>query len=325
VGKVVVLAGGVGGARFSLGVRAAFAPGASDGAATVTVVGNVGDDITLYGLRICPDLDTLLYTLGGGIDPEQGWGRDNEVFSVRAELAAYGETGWFTLGDRDIATHLLRTSWLASGLTLSEVTARLARRWRPGVRLVPASDQPVETHVELADGREVHFQEWWVRAHAAIPARRFRFHGAEAAQPAPAVLPALAEADLVLIAPSNPVVSVGAILAVPGIAAALHTTPAPVIGVSPIIGGAPVRGMADACLQAENVPTSAEAVARRYGCRREGGLLDGWLVDLRDRAAAEVLAKEGYRAAAVPLLMHDLDATTGMVRAAAALGATVRG
>jgi LPPG:FO 2-phospho-L-lactate transferase len=316
--RVTVLAGGIGGARFLLGVREVFGPDPDD--PPVTVIGNVGDDITLFGLRICPDLDTVMYTLGGGIDPDRGWGLAGETFAAREELVRYGdERGWFGLGDRDLATHLLRTEWLADGLPLSTVTARLCQRWRPGVRLLPASDDPAETEVLLPDGRRLHFQEWWVRGQAREPAAGFRTVGAETARPAPGVLPALAEADLVLLAPSNPVVSIGAILTVPGLREALRDTRAPVVGVSPIIGGAPVRGMADACLDAIGVPTTAEAVGRLHGARTAGGLLDGWLVDTTDADAVPGLAAAGITARAVPLRMSDLPATAAMVRAAVAL------
>src|SRR5437763_6989144 len=211
--RITVLAGGVGAARFLRGLRSA-APDAE-----VTVVGNTGDDITLFGLHVSPDLDTVMYTLGGGINPQQGWGRDADTYAVLGELAAYGAgPGWFSLGDRDLATHIHRTSMLAAGLPLSSATAVLCQRWRPGVTLLPMTDDRVETHVILADGdgqRTVHFQEWWVRLHAETPALGFEFAGAGGAAPAPGVLAAIEAADLVLLPPSNPVVSVGTILAVP--------------------------------------------------------------------------------------------------------------
>jgi LPPG:FO 2-phospho-L-lactate transferase len=311
--RVTVLAGGIGGSRFLLGLRAL--------GHDVTVIGNTGDDISLFGLRICPDLDTVMYTLGGGISAERGWGREGESFRVRDELAAYAaEPTWFGLGDLDLATHLLRTQWLAEGQPLSQVTARLCERWQPGVRLLPATDDPVETHVTLVDGRTVHFQEWWVRLRAEVPATDIRLTGAADARPAPGVVDALHDADVVVLPPSNPVVSVGAILAVPGIDEAVRTTPAPVIGLSPIVGGAPVRGMADACLTAIGVETSAAAVARHYG-RRPEGLVDGWLVDDVDKPAADELAEEGWPARAVPLMMTDLEATAAMAAAALDLAA----
>jgi len=316
--RITALAGGVGGARFLRGLRQAAAD------AEVTVIGNTGDDITLHGLRVCPDLDTVMYTLGGGIHDEQGWGRADETFAVRDELSAYGEgPAWFGLGDRDIATHLLRTRLLHAGRSLSEVTQELCQRWRPGVRLLPMSDNVVETHVETDKGT-VHFQEWWIRLHAQTPARAFVYVGAEAAVPAPGVLDAIADADVVVLPPSNPVVSIGAILAVPGIRAAVRATRAPVVGVSPIIGGAPVRGMADACLSAIGVDTSAYAVARHYGQRSGAGLLDAWLVDETDKDAADRLDEEGLPSRAVPLWMHDTDTAAAMADAALHLADEVR-
>jgi LPPG:FO 2-phospho-L-lactate transferase len=305
--RITVLAGGVGAARFLRGLKRA-APDAE-----ITVIGNTGDDITLFGLRVCPDLDTVMYTLGGGINEEQGWGRAEETFSVRAELAAYGASpDWFTLGDRDFATHILRSQLLAAGQPLSAVTEILCRRWQPGVRLLPMSDDPVETHVVLSDEMrtEVHFQEWWVRMHAETPAAQITASGAERAVPAPGVLEAIGEADVVLFPPSNPVVSIGTILAVPGIRAALAAKT--VVGVSPIIGGSPVRGMADACLAAIGVETSAAAVGAHYG----PGLISGWLVDDQDKEAAEEPALAGIEVRALPLFMHDLPATAAIARAA---------
>jgi LPPG:FO 2-phospho-L-lactate transferase len=303
--RITLLAGGVGAARFLRGLKQA-APDAD-----VTVIGNTGDDITLFGLRVCPDLDTVMYTLGGGINEQQGWGRADETFSIRAELAAYGASpDWFTLGDRDFATHILRSQLLASGQPLSAVTRVLCERWRPGVRLLPMSDDPVETHVVLDDQRTVHFQEWWVRLHAQAPAADIIAVGAEQAAPAPGVLEAIDAADVIVFPPSNPVVSIGTILAVPGIRAAL--TAKTVVAVSPIIGGAPVRGMADACLTAIGVQTSAAAVAAHYG--RE--LINGWLVDDQDKAAADDPALAGIEIRALPLYMRDLPATAAIARAA---------
>lgn len=317
--KITALAGGVGGARFLRGLLAA-APDAQ-----VTVIGNVGDDITLHGLRVCPDLDTVMYTLGGGIHEGQGWGRADETFSVAAELAEYGVgPDWFTLGDRDIATHLVRTQMLDAGYPLSAVTEALCARWKPGVRMLPATDDRAETHVVLVDDdgnrRAVHFQEYWVRLHAPR-AESIVFVGAEAAKPAPGVLDAIAEADVVLFPPSNPVVSIGAVLAVPGIREALASGAAPVVGLSPIIGSAPVRGMADKVLAAVGVAeTSAAAVAEYYGAQ----LLDGWLIDEADSGQAQQVEALGIRCRAVPLLMRDVEATAEMARAALDLAMELR-
>jgi LPPG:FO 2-phospho-L-lactate transferase len=314
--RITVLAGGVGAARFLRGLKVA-AP-----AADITVIGNTGDDITLFGLHISPDLDTVMYTLGGGISEEQGWGRQGDTHAVLAELAAYGAgPGWFSLGDKDFATHIHRTAMLSAGLPLSAVTALLCQRWRPGVTLLPMSDDRVQTQVMLTgDGgqRSVHFQEWWVRLQAQVPPAGFLFAGAERAAAAPGVTGALAHADVVVLAPSNPVVSIGPILAVPGIAAALRA--ATVVGVSPIIGGAPVRGMADKCLAAVGVETSAAAVAAHYGA----GLLSGWLVDEQDSAAAGAPELEGIAVRALPLYMRDLGSAAAIARAALELARELR-
>ncbi|MDQ1669409.1 MAG: 2-phospho-L-lactate transferase [Actinomycetota bacterium] len=318
---IVVPAGGIGAARFLRGLRAA-APDAQ-----VTVIGNTGDDITLFGLRICPDLDTVMYTLGGGINDEQGWGRADEAFVVREELAAYGVgPAWFGLGDRDFATHIVRTQMLSAGYPLSAVTAALCDRWQPGVTLLPMSDDRVETHVVIGDEetggrRAVHFQEYWVRLHAEPIAHDVVVVGAEDARPGPGVLEAIARADVVLVPPSNPVVSIGPVLAVPGIREALEATAAPVVGLSPIVAGAPVRGMADKVLAAIGVQTSAAAVALHYG----SGLVDGWLVDTSDSDAVPEVTAAGITSRAVPLLMTDLDAAAAMVREALQLAAELAG
>ena len=315
--RIVVPAGGVGAARFLRGLKAAVP------SAEITVIGNTGDDITLFGLRVCPDLDTVMYTLGGGINEEQGWGRSGETFTVREELGSYGaEPLWFTLGDRDFATHIVRSQMLSSGMPLSAVTAALCWRWQPGVTLLPMTDDRVETHVVIdaerfsdamggaARGRRIHFQEWWVRHGARIPATDIVAVGADRATPAPGVLEAIAAADVVLLPPSNPVVSIGTILSVPGIREALE--PKVVVGVSPLIGGAPVRGMADACLAAIGVPADAASVAAWYG----PGMLNGWLVDDADKAAADDPALAHIAVRAGPLYMSDIPATAQIARAA---------
>ena len=311
--------------------------------ADVTVVVNTGDDLWLAGVRLMPDFDSLLYALAGVNDAERGWGRAGETERVAAELREWGVGWpWFTLGDLDLGTHLARTSWLREGLTPSQVGERLQRRWPLGVRLIPATDTEVDTYVRIdpmlpdAEGRdELHFQEWWTRYRASIPALGFAQRNVARARPAPGVEAAIADADVVLVAPSNPVVSIGTILAIPGMREALAATAAPVVGVSPIIGGRVVRGMADACLSAIGVATDAAAVALHYGARGRadadpaatGGLLDGWLVDEADAAAVPTLAAAGIAAAPVPLWMHDLDRAAALADDALdlALGLRTRG
>jgi LPPG:FO 2-phospho-L-lactate transferase len=317
---VTVLSGGVGGARFLQGLLRLVERTGS--ATEVTVVANTADDLWLHGLKVCPDLDTVMYTLGEGIDPERGWGRRDESWHAGEELAAYGvEPTWFGLGDRDLATHLVRTEMLDAGYPLSAVTAALCRRWQPGVRLLPMTDDRVETHVVIddpADGerRAVHFQEYWVRHHAQVPAHAVVPIGIDQSKPGPGVVEALEEAELVLVPPSNPVVSVGTILGVPGVREALVRTPAPVVGVSGIIGGDHVHGMARQLLEVVGVECSAAAVALHYGSRKDGGLLDGWLVDEVDAAAIGAVEEAGIRCGAAPLLMTDPDATAEIVAAA---------
>ena len=320
--KITVLSGGIGGARFLQGLLHLLPD------ADVTVVTNTADDLWVHGLKVCPDLDTVMYTLGDGIDPERGWGRRDESWGVKEELAAYGvEPTWFGLGDRDVATHLVRTQMLEAGYPLTAVTEALCRRWRPGVRLLPMTDDRVETHVVVADPdapsgrRAMHFQEYWIRLRAAVPAEQVVVVGLEDSSPAPGVLEAVAGADVVLVPPSNPVVSVGTILGVPGVRDALRATGAPVVGLSPIVGGTHVRGMARQMLEAVGVEVSAAGVGLHYGSRADGGVLDGWLVDTSDAADAERVSAAGLPTRAVPLMMTDLDATAAMARAALDLAA----
>ena len=326
--RITVLSGGMGGARFLQGLLHGIAheklPGvAAD--AEVTVVANTADDIWVHGLKVCPDLDTVMYTLGDGIDLERGWGRREETWSVREELVAYGvEPTWFGLGDRDVATHLVRTQMLDAGYPLSEVTEALCRRWQPGVRLLPMTDDRAETHVAVPDEdspsgrRVVHFQEYWVRLRAEVPAEAVVVVGLDDATPGPGVIDAITDADLVVLPPSNPVVSIGTILGVPRVREAVTATRAPVVGLSPIIGGTHVRGMAEQLLRSIGLEVSAAAVGLHYRARSDGGVLDGWLVDESDRSALPALRTAGLAADAVPLFMTDVDATAAM--AAAAIG-----
>ncbi len=323
--RITVLSGGVGGARFVRGLRAL------DSADDITVIANTADDIWLFGLKICPDLDSLMYTLGGGSDDDRGWGRSKETWNVKRELAAYGvEPSWFGLGDKDLATHVVRTQMTNAGYSLSEVTAALCARWEPGVRLLPMSDDRVETHVVVDDPSEpsgrraIHFQEYWVRLRAAVLARGVVPVGIDDASAAPGVVDAVLDADVVVFAPSNPVVSIGTILGVADVAAAVRAAPAPVVGLSPIVGPGPVHGMADAMLAAIGVDVTAAAVAAHYGARSRGGFIDGWLVDIRDGSQLDTIRSAGIEPRAVPLLMTDPQATARMAAAALQLGADLR-
>lgn len=308
--RITVLSGGVGGARFLSGLLAAVGPDDE-----ITVIGNTADDIWLFGMRVCPDLDTVMYTLGNGIDPVRRWGRTDETWNAKEELGAYGEETWFGLGDRDLATHLIRTKLLHEGVGLAEITARLCDRWKPGVELLPMTEDEVETHIGVDDAESmIHFQEYWIRLGAKVPVRELEFRGAAAAKAGPGVVDAITGADLVILPPSNPIVSIGAILSVEEIAEAVRTTKAPVVGVSPIIGTAAVRGMADQLLEGLGIEISASGVARHLGARSAGGVLDAWLVDTSDAAAVASIEEAGIRAKAVPLYMNDDDTTAQLAR-----------
>ncbi|MDO9495103.1 MAG: 2-phospho-L-lactate transferase [Nocardioides sp.] len=331
VQQITVLSGGLGGARFLQGLTHGIASGTLPGVAPdaqVTVVANTADDIWVHGLKVCPDLDTVMYTLGDGIDLERGWGRREETWSVKTELAEYGvEPTWFGLGDRDVATHLVRTQMLDAGYPLSAVTEALCRRWLSpvfggSVKLLPMTDDRVETHVAIADPetasgrRVVHFQEYWVRLRASVPAEAVLFVGLDDSTPGPGVIDAITDADLVLLPPSNPVVSIGTILGVPRVREALVATKAPVVGLSPIVGGTHVRGMAEQMLTSIGVEVSAAAVGLHYGARTAGGVLDGWLVDERDADQVARVEASGLACRAVPLMMTDHAATAAMAAAA---------
>lgn len=312
--RVVVLAGGVGGAKFTLGVREALA---RRGAPEATVVVNTGDDLWLSGVRLQPDIDSILYALAGVNDTQRGWGRQGDTERVNEELQAWGAGWpWFTLGDLDLGTHLARTGWLRDGATPTQVVERLSARWPLGVRMLPMTDAEVDTRVLLEDGRDLHFQEWWTRYRATLTPSRFDNPGVASAVPAPGVTEAIAAADVVLIAPSNPVVSIGPILRVPGVREALAAASAPVVGVSPIIGGRVVRGMADVCLTAIGVETSAAAVAAHYGARSADGVLDAWLVATEDSDAAAAVEAAGIRPVVSPLWMSDVAASAEIVASA---------
>lgn len=278
---ITVLAGGVGAARFLRGlVRVADSE--------VTVISNTGDDFHIYGAHVSPDLDIVAYTLAGVIDDERGWGLAGDTYRVLEGMRSVGVDAWFTLGDGDFATCLARAATIRDGGTPSRFAESLTRRYSLPIRLLPMTDDPVATHVLLQNGQEIHFQDYWVRRRAADPVAGVRLHGAAAARPAPGVIEAISEASVVLIAPSNPIVSIGTILSIPGIRDAVCATKAPVVGISPIVGGAPVRGMADKLMPAAGVPVSPPGVATLYR-----DLLDGFLIDCVDAALIEQTAAAG--------------------------------
>ena len=292
--KVVALAGGIGGARFLKGLRLIEN-------LDISVIVNNGDDITMHGLRICPDLDSVIYNLAGESDLVRGWGRKDETWIVQAQLAHYlGQEQWFNLGDKDYATHIYRTNLLNAGVALSEIVKLQCTKWGIDLNIMPATNDYVETQVQLVQGDPVHFQEWWVKHRAALPATGFKLLGAEKAKPAPEVLSAIEAADLIILSPSNPIVSIGMILQIPGIKAAIMKAKAPVVGVSPIIGGNPVLGMADKCLSALGLETSATSVAAQYG-----DLLDAWLIADSDDDQVLAITNLGIKCESAPLLMTD--------------------
>lgn len=315
--RIVVLAGGVGGSRFVLGMREALGRRGLDPVLALTVVVNTGDDLWLSGVRLQPDIDSMLYALAGVADTERGWGRAGETERVSAELHEWGSGWpWFTLGDLDLGTHLARTGWLREGLTPTAVLRRLAARWPLGATLLPMTDAEVDTIVTVRSPEsgvaELHFQEWWTRHRARLTPEGFRNPGIEQAAPAPGVLDAIGRADAVIVAPSNPVVSIGPIRAVPGIRDALAAAPGPIVGVSPIIGGRVVRGMADVCLTAIGVDTTAYAVAAHYRARARGGLLDGWLLAEEDADLGPAVAGLGIEPTVAPLWMRDQDTSAAL-------------
>jgi LPPG:FO 2-phospho-L-lactate transferase len=290
---LLALAGGVGAARLLSGLVQRREP------SSITAVVNTGDDLVLHGLHVSPDIDTVTYTLAGLDDKEQGWGVAGESWTVMDELEALGGEAWFRLGDRDLATHLYRTQRLSEGVPLSQVTDELARRREVGVRLLPMSDDPVRTRLVLAEsGAEVAFQEYFVRRRHEVAVRSLRFEGAPAARPGPGVLAALHEAEAVVVCPSNPLVSIGPILAVPGIGEALESRRADVVAVSPIVGGVALKGPADRLLRELGHDSSVTGVARLYA--RWCATL---IVDEVDRGLAPAVEAEGLRCVVAPTVM----------------------
>jgi LPPG:FO 2-phospho-L-lactate transferase len=300
--KVVALAGGIGAGKFLRGM-ARVVP-----ADDLTVVLNVADDIVVHGLHVSPDPDSVTYWLGDAFDRERGWGRRDESFRATEELRAFGAVdAWFNLGDLDLATHVLRTSMLREGATMSQVVARVAERFGIGARLLPVTDDRVETHIDAVDAQtgerlDLHFQEYWVQRRAADPVKAVRFVGVEDSSPAPGVIAAIGAADLVVLPPSNPVVSLGPILAVPGVREAVRSRRAVVVGVSGIVGGAPLAGMADKLMPAVGLEVTAAGAASAYE-----GLLGAWLVDERDRGLADRIDATGVRVIVTDTVMRDDD------------------
>jgi LPPG:FO 2-phospho-L-lactate transferase len=301
---ISVLAGGVGAARFLTGLVRVRPP------RTVTAVVNVADDVTLHGLHVSPDLDTVTYTLAGQINPETGWGLAGESWQAMAMVERYGGLSWFRLGDRDLGTHLYRTHRLAGGAALSEVTADIARAWGLELSVLPVTDDRIETRVTLRDsGQEIGFQEYFVQRRHAVAVSAVRFVGADDARPAPGVLEAMLAAEAVVIAPSNPVVSIGPLLAVPGVADAVRSRRGSVVAVSPIVAGAALKGPADRLLTELGHAASVVGVARLY--RDIAATL---VVDEADADAADAVEAEGIRCVVAPTIMRDPSAAADLAR-----------
>ncbi len=293
--KVCAFAGGVGGAKLAAGLQDVLPPG------DLTVVVNTADDFDLWGLHICPDLDTVMYTLAGISNPETGWGLAGESFDALSMLERYGEETWFKLGDRDLATHILRTSRLRSAETLTEVTAALSGSLGVESTILPMSDDPVSTVLETPEGR-LEFQEYFVRRAQRDEVLGVELRGIESTRPTGAVLAAISRADTLVFCPSNPVVSVGPILAVPGIREALASSSAPKVAVSPIVGGRALKGPADRMLSSLGHEVSATGVAKMYV-----GLLDGMVVDRIDEEERAGIEDLGMRVLVTESVMRDAE------------------
>ncbi len=295
--RYVVLSGGVGGAKFALGLSRVLEPG------QLTIIANTGDDFSHLGLAISPDLDTLMYTLAGVVNEETGWGFRGETWSCMAGLGALGADTWFRLGDRDLATHLERTRLLASGLTLTQVTRHLCARLGVAVSLLPMSDTPIRTVIDSADGT-LGFQDYFVRRRAEPAVKGIRYEGATKAPPIAALASLLTDPDLaaIFIAPSNPWLSIDPILAIPSLTAALRSTTAPVIAISPIVGGRALKGPTAKIMNELGVPASAGAIAAHYG-----DLLDGFILDDADRTEADALIAGGLAVGATQTVMSTIE------------------
>ena len=300
--KITALAGGTGAAKLLRGLGRVIDP------RDLTVIVNTGDDAEIWGLHVSPDLDTVCYTLGGVIDEQKGWGLTDETFHALDQIARFGEPVWFNLGDRDLATHLHRTRLLREGRTLTQITRAIAQALGVPATVLPMSDQPVRTRILGPDGW-LAFQEYFVREKAQVEVRAVNYAGAPAARPAPGVLDALRTADAVLLCPSNPITSIGPILAVPGLVEALQSTEAIVAAVSPIVGGDAVSGPAGRLMAGAGLPVSATGVARAYG-----GWLDLLVFDEQDRALAPEIRSAGAAPVVAPTMMSSRDAEVTLAR-----------
>jgi LPPG:FO 2-phospho-L-lactate transferase len=308
--RVAALAGGIGAGKFLRGLSRVV-PGED-----LTVIVNVADDVVVHGLHVSPDPDSVTYWLGDAFDRERGWGRRDETFRANEALATFdADRSWFGLGDLDLGTHLFRTGLLAEGVALSEITARIAARFGIGARLLPASDDRIETRIDcVGDGGaslDLHFQEYWVRRGGRDHVKGVRYDGAATAAPAPGVLEAIGTADVVVVCPSNPVVSIGPILAVPGVRAAVAARRRVVTGVSGIVGGSPVAGMADRLMPAVGIDVSAVGVATSYR-----DFLGAWLVDDADAGSVSDVEAMRIRCRATDTIMVDDDRAEAVARAA---------
>jgi LPPG:FO 2-phospho-L-lactate transferase len=312
--RVVALAGGIGAGKFLRGLTRVV-PGPD-----LTVIVNVADDVEIHGLHVSPDPDSVTYWLAGAFDRERGWGRRGDTFHATDELRSFGaDDAWFSLGDLDLATHVFRTDLLRRGVPLSVVTDRIAAHFGVTARLLPVTDEPIETRIACRDLRtgapiDLHFQEYWVKRRASDPVEGVRYEGATRARPAPGVLAAIAEADIVVVCPSNPVVSIGPILAVPGVRGAVERRRDRVVGVSGIVGGGPVAGMADKLMPAVGIEVSAAGVAVHYR-----DLLGAWLIDTTDAALAPRIEGLGIRVGVADTIMRDDDRAETVAREALGL------
>ncbi|MEK6299142.1 MAG: 2-phospho-L-lactate transferase [Acidobacteriota bacterium] len=300
--KVAALAGGIGASKFLLGLAGVMDP------EDITVIANTGDDIELFGLRICPDIDTVTYTLGGVVNQETGWGLVDDTFELLSWLARYGDAAWFNLGDRDLATHVYRTNQLRQGQSLTEVTDQIRRSLRVRSRILPMSDAYTPTRV-ITDEGEMHFQEYFVRRRCEPRVRQIRFEGIEASQPASGVLDAILDADAVIVCPSNPMISIGPILAVPGVRDALRRTNATCVAITPIIGGRALKGPAAEMLRELGHEVSARGVAAMYQ-----DFLDIFILDETDSELALDIRALGMQVFSTDTVMNTLDDKEGLAQ-----------